>query len=154
MVAKFSQFLKWESLKVLQIQKFKAKINVARGQSHWPRRADACPEIDNQSYFQESEDQCARRTRTDCAGAGWLAVGPFYGSSWLRSSWPFCTSSSSALTTDGSMAAYLVPWNCSKWIWKERMALVIRALFYVLGLKQGFRVPYKGSTTVRPPSQC
>lgn len=62
LVAKFSQFLKWESLKVLQIQKFKAKINVERGQSHWPRRADACHEIDNQSYFQKSENQCARWT--------------------------------------------------------------------------------------------
>lgn len=44
---------------------------------------------------------------------------PIYGSSWLRPRRPFCTSSSSALTTDGSMAAYLVPWNCSKCIWKS-----------------------------------
>lgn len=30
----------------------------------------------------------------------------------------FWTSSSSALTIEGSMAAYRVPWNCSKWICK------------------------------------
>lgn len=39
-----------------------------------------------------------------------------YCSSWLMLRLPFCTSSSSALTIDGSMAAYLVPWNCSKCI--------------------------------------
>lgn len=33
--------------------------NPGEGQSHWPRRADAGHE-DHQSYFQNSEDQCAR----------------------------------------------------------------------------------------------
>jgi hypothetical protein len=96
-----------------------------------------------------------QRTRTDCARAGWFGISsPIYGSSWLRPRRPFCTSSSSALTTDGSMAAYLVPWNCSRCIWKSADYFSCCEGFVLCcwDWSEGFAVLYKGSTNGRPLS--